>query len=249
MDDWRRGKSRTLLKFLVDRRHPVSRDVLIELLWPNSDAQPANNSLRVALHALRQALGPSCLGNGVEQEYIIVASGNYHLNPEAELWVDVDEFVAHFERGVRFERYGRLSDAMRAYEDAEALYRDEYLVEDLYEDWAVARRERLKDQYLLLVTKLADYCFDQGDAVGCILRCHKILDKDPCREDAYARLMRCYARLGQRSQALHWYDICARTLRKELDVPPLDSTTSLYDQIAGRPDRAAEQAATGSKRP
>ena len=234
VENWRRGKARTLLKFLVTQRHPVPRDVLIELLWPQYDVEPARNSLRVTLHALRQALGSFSQGRASKQEYVVFLDGNFLLNSDCRSWIDVEEFETHFAAGVRLERQQCFAEAMRAYEQAEALYRDDYLVEDLYEDWALARREQLKDQYLLLLTKLADHCLQQGDASGCIVRCHKILQKDACREDAYFRLMRCYLDLGQRSQALHWYDICARTLRKELDMSPSDTTNHLYAQIATR---------------
>jgi DNA-binding SARP family transcriptional activator len=144
----------------------------------------------------------------------------------------VDEFRRCFDEGFRLERQRHHAAARHQYERAEGLYRDDYLVEDLYEDWTLARREELKDQYLMVVTRLADDCLQRGDAVGCIVRCHKILQKDACREDAYQRLMVCYTQLGQRSQALHWYDVCVRTLRRELDVEPADASRQLRDYVA-----------------
>lgn len=231
VQDWRRTKARTLLKYLVDRRYPVTRDVLIDLLWPENELRAANNSLRVTLHALRQVLGSWRDGGADEQEYVVVDNGAFSLNPEAPPWIDVDEFAARFEAGFRLERQQRFDEARREYEAAESLYRDDYLIEDLYEDWTLARREQLKDQYLLVVTKLADRCLHEGDALGCIVRSHRILQKDPCREDAYRLLMRSYLLLGQRSQALHWYDLCARTLSKELDVAPSETTARLHAQI------------------
>jgi DNA-binding SARP family transcriptional activator len=196
----------------------------------------------VTLHALRQVLGSWRDEANVEQEYVVLDDGNFFLNPAARPRVDVEEFAIHFETGFRLERRQRVAEALREYEAAEALYRDDYLIEDLYEDWSVARREQLKDQYLLLVTRLADHCLHEGDALGCIVRCHRILQKDPCREDAYRLMMRSYLLLGQRSQALHWYDICARTLRKELDVEPAEPTERLYLYILGGRTRSPASA-------
>lgn len=227
VQDWRRAKARSLLKYLVDRRHPVPRDLVMDLLWPQSDSGAAGNSLRVALHALRQALGPCEAGSEDERDYVLSADGNLSLNPLARVWVDVEEFSAHFAAGLRFERQRRPDEAAREYELAEDLYRDDYLIEDLYADWTIARREQLKDQYLLLITKLADLSLLRGDLAGCIVRCHRIVEKDACREDAYRRLMRCYHQLGQRSRALHWYEICVGALRRELDCEPADETERL----------------------
>ncbi|MGH2461255.1 MAG: AfsR/SARP family transcriptional regulator [Chloroflexota bacterium] len=232
IDHWRRWKAKALLKHLVVRRQPVARDVLIDLLWPESDPQTAVNGLRVALHALRQALGPAAAEGGA-MEYVIFENGNYSVNHAARMWVDADEFGQHFTSGRRLERLGQSRAAIAQFESAEILYRDDYLLEDLYEDWTLVRREELKDQYLMVLTKLADGCLEQGDAEGCIVRCHKILQKDACREDAYRRLMRCYAQLGQPSQALHWFELCARTLRQELDVAPSEQTMDLYHRISG----------------
>ncbi len=228
---WRRGKAKLLLKFLLVRRQPVPRDVLIDLLWPEADPRTAVNGLRVALHALRQALGPCGREGQRARDYVIFEGGNYGVNPAADLWVDADEFSSHFVAGMRLERQGQIAAAIDHFEKAENLYRDDYLLEDLYEDWTLVRREELKDQYLMVLTKLADACLNQGDAEGCIVRCHRILQKDACREDAYRRLMRCYVELGQRSQALHWFDLCVQTLRRELDVAPSEPTTELYGQI------------------
>jgi len=230
IDRWRRGKAKTLLKLLVVRRQPVSRDALVDLLWPEADPQFAVNGLRVALHALRQVLGPRGEDDGAGGDFVVLQGGNYLLNPEVGVWVDADQFSEHFEAGRRLERR-QPAEAIHQYELAEALYRDDYLVEDLYEDWTLVRREELKDQYLMVLAKLADHCFHAGDAEGCIVRCHRILQKDACREDAYRRLMRCYARLGQRSQARHWYDVCVRTLRREMDAEPCEQTIRLYQRI------------------
>ncbi|HLH71855.1 MAG TPA: BTAD domain-containing putative transcriptional regulator [Chloroflexota bacterium] len=236
INEWRRDKARMLLKYLVDRRHPVHRDVLVELLWPESDTRAASNCLRVTLHALRQALGRSCDSTDAPVDYVTFDGTNISLNhAAADLWIDVEAFSENFEAGLRLERQHHLSEAFRCYEAAELLYRDDYLVEDLYEDWTLLRREELKDQYLMVVTRLADACLQRGDPTGCIVRCHRILEKDPCREDAYCRLMRCYAQLGQISQAVHWYDLCVQTLRKELDLAPGEQTVRIREKItAGR---------------
>ncbi|HEX5418087.1 MAG TPA: BTAD domain-containing putative transcriptional regulator, partial [Chloroflexota bacterium] len=246
--DWRRNKARNLLKILIDRRHPVPRDVMVELLWPDVEARAAGNNLRVTLHALRQALaGDSDLGSK-SPDCVLLEGGNLILNPQVPLWIDVDEFTSRFLYGCKLEREGRDLEAIGAFEHAEELYRDDYLIEDLYEDWTQARREELKDQYLLIVTKLADHCLERRDFVGCILRCHKILQRDACREDAYQRLMYAYALLGQPSQALHWYDVCERTLSRELDLGPSEYTIQLHQQILAR-EISRPAAPDGSSRP
>lgn len=249
VQDWRRNKARTLLKYLVDRRHPIPREVMLDLLWPETDIGPASNSLRVTLHALRQALGPIEGIADASREYVVFDGGSFQLNPLVSRWIDVEEFAHSFAAGFRQERQGRVNAAITHYERCEDLYRDDYLVEDLYEDWTLARREELKDQFLLVITRLADHCLHVGDWHGCIVRCHKILQKDPCREDAYQRLMRSYGQLSQPSQARHWYEVCTRALRRELDITPSEATVQLYEQLVLMRGRAAGRFEPSPERP
>jgi hypothetical protein len=39
--------------------------------------------------------------------------------------------------------------------------------------------------------------------------------------------MRSHAALGQRSRVQRWYELCAATLRRELDLSPAVETTAL----------------------
>ena len=132
---------------------------------------------------------------------------------------------------ISLEKEGKLAEAIKEFELAEALYRDDYLEDEPYEEWTLLRREALKDTYVTILGKLADHSIGAADYESCIIYCQKILVKDPCREDAYRRLMRCYSRLGQRNRALRWYEICRRTIQAELDTTPDRETTTLYHRL------------------
>ena len=70
-----------------------------------------------------------------------------------------------------------------------------------------------------------------GDYTGCLSHARRLLANDPCREDAYRLMMRCYVRLGERAQALRQYRLCQTILRTEFDAVPEPATTALFDQI------------------
>jgi DNA-binding SARP family transcriptional activator len=226
---WRRRSAERLLKLLLVNGRRVHRDVLLDVLWPDVPISSSVRGLRVTLHALRRALAmaaPDC----VPVDLIRAEGDTYVLNTQ-RVWIDADVFSEHYSAGLRFERLHQLEAAMREYAAAETLYRDDFLVEDLYADWTVLPREELKDKYLLVLTKLSQFSLASMDLDGCIRRSHALLAKEPCREDAYQRLMQCYAALGQRGSAQRWYQICERTLRQELDVAPSEETRRLYVEI------------------
>ena len=228
---WQSGKARAVFQYLVLRPgEPVPREVLMEALWPECDPQAAANNLKAAVHGLRQALA-GILDDGDAQAGILFVQGRYQLSPGVELWLDVDEFEQHWAAGRRLEREGRRADAVREFELAAALYRGDYLQDEPYEEWTLLRRERLRDVFFAVVSRLADHAMTAGDYETAIANCQRIVDGDPGREDVYRRLMRCYSRLGQRHRALRWYEICRRAMRAELDAEPEPETEALYRRL------------------
>ena len=92
----------------------------MELLWPGEDSGKLSNRLSVALATLRGVLGPEVLGAG--------QTGAVAVDLEV---VDVD-----------VERFLRAEPG-----EALALYRGDFLEEDLYEDWAADLRDQARAAY------------------------------------------------------------------------------------------------------
>ena len=202
----------------------------MDLFWRNADPEAARNNLNVALHGLRQGLR-----NGQPDFHpILFEDDAYLLNPAMMVWVDVEEFARHYEAGQSLERAGKPGEAMLQYNLAEALYQGDFLEEDLYDDWPMARRESLKDSYFFVLDRMSRFYLEQGRDDLCVQLCQKILAKDDCREDVHARLMRCYSRQGQPNLALRQYQLCVEALARTLDIPPAPETVALSQQIRRR---------------
>ncbi len=225
--DWLSRRARELFKYLVTHRRPrPTREQMMEVFWPDSAPEAARNSLNVAIHGLRRALRAAS-----SVPVVVLEAGAYRLDAGLELWVDVDEFERHVEGGRRLEAAGELAAAVAEYELATALYQGDFLADDPYEDWPVLTRERLRVLYLDTLDRLSHLYFAQGQYGSCITLCKVIVQRDPCREDAHRRLMRCFSRQGQTHLALRQYQVCADALQAELTVDPDPSTVVLRDQI------------------
>jgi DNA-binding SARP family transcriptional activator len=231
---WNGGRAKALFTYLVSHRKArVSRDQLIEALWPGGDQESAANSLRVAVHALRMALAATA-GDSIplgRDSFLQFENGAYCLNPELRFYVDVEEFENHWLRGRALEIAGARDRAIQEYELAEAAYNGDFLQDDPYEEWSTLRREGLKDIILAILGRLSESAFEALDYEGCIMRCQKIIETDPCREDAYQRLIRSHALLGQPSRAHRWYEVCVRVLKEELDIGPSPETEAAYREL------------------
>jgi DNA-binding SARP family transcriptional activator len=153
-----------------------------------------------------------------ESTYQVVASN---------LWVDVEEFERCVALGAQLEARGQAPQALALYERAANLYRGDFLA-DTWDDWVVFRREGLKDQYLLILARVADARMLAGDYERCIELCRRLLEQDSCREDTFRLLMLCHAKLGQRGRVKRWWELCVETLRSTLDVEPEPETQRVY---------------------
>lgn len=208
----------------------MSQDYLMGWLWPESDPKRARWSLNSAVYALRKLLG-SCLPSLPASETILFQGEGYRLSPRVLLSADTDEFDSRYEEELRLEKAGRVSEAIAEYEQAAELYRGDYLIEDLYEEWTMIERERLVEAYADLSRRLAARYMEGGRPREGVRACYRVLEKDRSDEDAHRLLMECYVHLGQRARALRQYRLCERALRDYYDMAPSPETRTLYANI------------------
>jgi len=227
VEDWPSARCRSLFGYLLTHREPwPAREVLMDVFWPGSSPDASRNSLNVAIHGLRRTLRTI-----TDRPVIVHGNGTYGISHDLRLWLDVDAFDSCVESGRRSEDAGDVDVAMRDYEFAEGLYRGDFMAEDPYEDWAALTRERLRLAHLDALGRLSNLYFNAGHYTACASLCQRIIERDPCREDAHRRLMRCYSRQGQPHLALMQYRACARALASELGVETDPATQELHEHI------------------
>jgi DNA-binding SARP family transcriptional activator len=230
VDNWPSGRGRALLKYLLTHRDPwPPPEVLMDVFWPDATPEAARNSLHVSIHRLRRALRTAG-----DVPCVILDDGVYRLHPGLQLWVDVDEFDHHVRGGRQFEAVSDLAGALSEYELATALYQGDFLADDRYEEWPILTRERLRLAWLDTVERLSHLYFGQGRYASCAILCQRIVECDPCREDAHRRLMRSYSRQGQLHLAVRQYRICVEALRAELGIDAARETIDLHERIRRR---------------
>jgi DNA-binding SARP family transcriptional activator len=221
------SRARSLLAYLVTHREPwPSREMLSEALWPDARPDRGRNNLNVTVHGLRRGLRTAT------DDAVVVHSGTgYRLHPSVRLWLDVDEFDDAVHAGRRHERAGAGERAIAEYERATVLYRGDLLVDEPYEEWPVPARDRLRLVWLDTVDRLSELHLEAGRYARSAELCRRLIEHDPCREEAHRRLMRCHSRQGQPHLALLQFRSCVRTLAAELRVQPDPSTIELYRRV------------------
>jgi len=225
------GRATALLAHLaLHRDGPVPRQRLSFLLWPDSTEAQARTNLRKALHVLRHEVPDLA-------RYLSVTSSSIHWHEHADCWVDVEAFDRQL---ASVDLDGADSDARAAgLQAAVDLHRGE-LLPDLYDDWAIDERERLRGRYHDALTRLARLRSDRGEHDRAAAAASALVRGDPLQEAAHRLLMQVHDTAGDRAAAVRAYHECVSTLRRELGVEPTPETTALYDRLVRRTEPSVE---------
>ncbi|NPV89326.1 MAG: response regulator [Firmicutes bacterium] len=204
---FRTRKTEELMALLIHLRHKVlSREKIIEALWPKFDAEKAGVLFHTTLYNLKKAIGE--LGGGVELKKI---AGGYSLRL-SDAACDAEELEK------RLADMGRVHDRnIDEYEEALSLYTGAYFEEDGYQ-WADGKRLELQNVLAAACMDMALYYEGKAlpekaaDAVDILLRI------DDMNEAAYETLIRCCRRMGSTGRMLGAYDRYWSVM-KELGLP------------------------------
>src|SRR6516162_1513990 len=139
--NWNRRKVVDLFKLLLSiEQHRLHREQVQEILWPTSTLEQAANSFGKTLYLLRRALEPDLqAGKGSSSTYILLDHETLMLVPDS-IRIDADvfeSFTKQLQAKVR-SRSGKESDPQNEalldeFDAVLALYKGDYLPEDLYE--------------------------------------------------------------------------------------------------------------------
>jgi predicted ATPase/DNA-binding SARP family transcriptional activator/DNA-binding CsgD family transcriptional regulator/Tfp pilus assembly protein PilF len=220
---WRLRKAASLVKLLaLSPGHSLHREQIMDLLWPDLGRRAASNNLRVVIHAARRALGPN---PNAASHYLALQGEQIALCPGEQFWVDVEAFE-------EAAATARRSRELAAYRAALDLYAGELLPEDRYEEWAEEHRRQLQETYLSLLLGLARLREERGEydlAAGAL---RSVVAQESANEESHASLMRLYALLGRRGEALAQYGRLREVLSEKLGAEPSSATRRLRDEIA-----------------
>ena len=228
---WRQRKTQTLLKLLVSERGRVfSQEQLVDALFPDLDPQKATINLQARVSELRRTLEPD-LKRGGHSQFIRRAGSGYLFPKDAPCWVDIEAFQDALQAAAEVEQSQRWEQALEHYGAALALWRGEFLVEDLYEEWTQLSRSHWQELYLSALERAGECHTQLGQYAQAIACYQQVIQQAPGREQAYALKMKNHHYAGQQRQALETYQTCAGALKDVVGLEPSAETRRLYLQI------------------
>jgi len=187
----------------------LDRITLASWLWPEHSESRARRNLNNESWRLRKYLGNA----------LIADSKSITFAPGDNLMIDVD----------LFDRVDKES-SIPEIEEAISQYEGEFM-SGYFEDWVLVRREYYADRLVGYLDRCAIHYqnnLEVRKAVACVRR---ILLHEPVNEESHRRLMRLYVLIDDFYSAIWQYRECVEILERELNVPPMPETETLYQWI------------------
>lgn len=210
---WRVEKARWLLARLAWAwGQPVSADLIMELLWPDSPALRGRKNLSQCLGALKQTLQL----RDDEEELIVRSPAGLQLNPS--LLADHDAYLLK-----------KLAQGKEpaGWNKALELYQGAYLVGN-FEEWAERIRQELHELVVACAFRLATHYARSESWGDALATARRGLVWDGCHEGLAVLVMETSLQLGRVDQAVRCFDSVRKQLHSELGVEPGTELLRLY---------------------
>jgi TolB-like protein/DNA-binding SARP family transcriptional activator len=212
-------KTRGLLACLcLSQGERVSRSRLVGLLWDRSAEAQARMSLRQSLSELNSVVNRHVPG--------LVEIGRDSVRIDVEkCWVDALAIL-------------EASNLVQPYSGG--------LLEDLdgitppFDQWLKAERTRFEDRVRqILETELERLSEQNAKPEMRAAAARRLINFEPTHEGAARGLMKAFAQMGDRAQAIREFERCRQALQTVLDLPPSKETTAVYEAIRMESSRLA----------
>ena len=233
IDLWEQEQAKTIVKLLLVRRaageQAASPDELVEWLWPELDQESGRKSLLPLLNNARRTLEPDVEAR--DSSFILRSSSGYYFDLSGDVTWDVLDFRRLAREADAKQRAGELEDAVVAYEEARALYVDDFLAKDRYAPWAIPQRQTLQTEYRDTLADLAQAYAGLGRYTDAICAGEAALKVDPLIESVYRQLMHYHYRTGDKAQALKVYRNCKKLFGELFGEGLAPQTKHLFEAI------------------
>jgi len=221
-------RARLLLKYLVTAsQHPIQRSDLVYKLWPDLEADTGDRHLGELLNKVRALTGDA----EQSQTFVREQGSLLMVDFDADVWLDATEFESQVGMAQDAQEAGDIDIALGLFLSGLALYKEDYLRENLFDDWPGERREKLRELWISSMFRVAAICAERCEFSDSVRFMKKILDIDPYRENAYQALMLYLSRGGRRGEAIQLYRYAERLFAQHLSAQPAPMTRTLYEKI------------------
>ncbi len=200
-------KAAALFYYMV-LNQKASRETLIALFWAEFDDTSAKKNLRDAIYKVKKTFGFDVL--------ISPNKSDVYLNQTFCYDSDVHQFLK--------------KPSLLLYKGP---FLNNFFIKDCYEfdEWINSKRHEFHQTYLNLVQINLHKAFQDSSIIQIEKYADIIIKEDPYNEKILREIMKQFSLKGEYNKALGTYYQLVNILKKDLDIEPETSTTSLFKEI------------------
>ncbi len=206
----------------------ISRETLVDLLWPDSDSSNVLNALYTTIKRARAFLGGP--------DSILLNEDGYVLGPIVE--TDCEMIIRHYAESRQARKRNALFSITFHYEQILKLSDRGLFMEGIYGSWLDGLRTRLTTLRRTAAIRLIQTELDRGLLERVESICHKLLAQDEFDEEALRGLLIVSARRRQTTKLVRLFDDYSRKLKTEFRTDPSQELRTLYSSLT---ELASEQ--------
>jgi len=204
-------KRRALLTYLaLHLDTPVSRDMIIEAVWPRRQTGREESTLRVHVSNLRNELE----ADRSDEPKILLTRGQAYLLSGHTVELDIRTFDG-LAREARSHLESRPDVALQLLDEALALWRGRPLQDVEYEDFAQESIRSLEQARVAAIEDRAEALIAVGEDIAAVQDLEPLVRDDATRERPTSLLMVALYRLGRHADALRTASRHTRQLSQE----------------------------------
>lgn len=211
---WRTQKSKELFAYLWEKKDgAVSKDLIIEELFPDRDLEKASTLLHTTIYQLRKNLRDLGYANG-----IIYFDDSYQLN--LPIVSDLEEF----KKIVGSKMYND-ENIMELLE----IYRGDFLEEGYH--WAINVQQICRQALVNWIIKFANIEIKEGrNNLLLKIALDKAYEMDPFNGTLAEMIIHYYGMQNKKSNMESFFNSYVRNLREEMNLEPGGSIINIYNK-------------------
>ena len=216
---WRTAKAEELFALLVHiRGRSISREMLIDALWPEVSPEKGANQFRVTCTYIRNTLSE-------------LGFNDMLLRDRDSYFIDIDKLSCDmYDFSSVITSLAVTKPDIALWEKTAALYTGRYFSDKPYE-WTVNTGTRFENDYKTLMYRLATEYMKTGNQKEACAAIAAVIEQDPYEEEAVEKLMSLQLYAGDHTAAAKVYRDYEDKLKAELDISPSENLKMLFDKI------------------
>ena len=216
--EWQTQTIRDLFFLILSEPQGWSKEMLGEILWPESSPAQLKNRFKNSIYRLRRTL---------HQDVVRFDGERYTFNRDLDYSFDVERFehLLAQSKGVQDPQACK-----PLIEELLQLYQGDYL-SGIDGAWVMSEREHLRQAFFTAGMQLAALYMDEFQHTAALEVCQRLIKDDACFEKAYCLGMQALAAINDRPGVIRLYEKLRTNLETEIGIAPLAETSALFHSL------------------